>query len=96
MPVLDNNAITIQSHTPLPITNKLSPEAFNVARAKDFIESLATISLSIQNSLKASDHMIYLKTAKAVAVVNDKKLIANIILMKVLNIAMYPLNLLTN
>ena len=79
-PVLDNNAITIQSHTPFPITIKSPPEALNVARANDFVESLTTTSSSndLQNSLKASNHVILLKTAKAVAVVNDQKLTANI------------------
>ena len=79
-PVLDNCAISIQSHAHLPIDMKSSNEVSNVARAKNCVDSVATISSSNgqQNSRKPKDDVILLKTAKAVVVVNDKTLMANI------------------
>ena len=79
-PVLDNYAISIQFHAYLPIDMKSSNEVSNVARAKNFVDSVATISSSNgqQNLLKPKDDVILLKTAKAVVVVNDKTLMANI------------------
>ena len=79
-PVLDNYVISSQSHAYLSIDMKSSIEVSNVARAKNFVDSVATISSSNgqQNLLKPKDDVILLKTAKAVVVVNDKTLMANI------------------
>ena len=79
-PVLDNYTISIQSHAYLPIDMKSSNEVSNLTHAKNFVDSVATISSSNgqQNSLKPKDDVILLKTAKAVVVGNDNTLIANI------------------
>ena len=79
-PVLDNYAISIQSHAYLPIDMKSSNEVSNVTRAKNFVDSVATIASSNgqQNSLKPKDDVILLKTANSVVVVNGKALIGNI------------------
>ena len=59
---------------------KASNEVFNVTRAKNTVDSVATISFfnGQQNSPKPKAAVILLKTAKAVVVVNDKTLVANI------------------
>ena len=69
-PVLDKYANTIQSHAPLPITHKSSSsELFNT-----------TLSSNDQRkSLQAKDNVVLLRTAKAIVLVNDKTLPANIL-----------------
>ena len=79
----------------LPINDKPSYEVLNVNRINNCIDSVdnSPPPENAQDSATAVNHVILLKTAKAVAVVNDKKLHANILLMKVLNAVTYVQNL---
>ena len=78
--VLDNFVISTQSQAHLPTDMRLSNEVSHVAHAKNFIDSVATISSSNgqQNSLKPKDDVILPKTTKPVVVLNNKILISNI------------------
>ena len=79
VPVFDNDLISNKSHAHIDM--KSSTEVFSGTRVKNIVVSVATISSvnSQQNSPKPKADVIFLKTAKAVVVVNDKTLVANIL-----------------
>ena len=81
-PLLFTNALDIQSAAPLPIDSKPLNDKCNITRSNIFsVTLIANSSLREGKTLpNESNHVILLETAKASAVINDKKILANVFL----------------
>ena len=79
-PLLDTNALDIQSAAPLPVDSNPLKDKCNITRSNIFSDTfIANSSLTEQKtSPNESNHVILLKTAKAFVVINDKKILANV------------------